>query len=242
MMIHGLLIVFLGALSLIVANPLPADSIDSDPLLSTYLDPIVLSLVPDLGHQGSLPSVGLGTSTPDSLTSITATYPAAIGSEASAGGCENEELQPGVETNTKLRKRQESCFSQFKKSQPPTITPTKPILVPNPEVQLLNLPTLFDTDDNECKKPFVNRYCCDGPLKNLRNEISRPTAPYGFYEEVEHCLHCKFQWTMNSPIFLTGVYIGTPIGCLSPAKDFCCVSREVTVLHTLNLAIFKTES
>ena len=139
-MIHGLSIVFLGALPLIVANPLPKDSIDSDLLLSTYLDPIVLSLVPDLDNQGNLPSVDLGTSIPDLLKSITATYLAAIGSEASADGCENKELQPGVETSTKLRKQQESCFSQFKKSQPPTITPTKPILLPNPEEQLLNLP------------------------------------------------------------------------------------------------------
>lgn len=244
MMIHGVLTVFLGALPLIVANPLPADSIDSEhsnQLLSNYLDPTVLSLVPDLGNQGSLPSVGLGTLTHDSLASITATYPA-IGSEASADVCENEGLQPGVQTNTKLRKRQGGlCASQFKGSQPSTITPPTLILLPDPIEKLLNLPTA-DTGDIECKNPFVNHYCCDGPLGHLMNEVLHPKFPYGFYDEVHHCLHCKFLWNMNGLIFLTGVYIGTVIGCLSPAKDFCCVLREVTVLHAINLAIFETES
>lgn len=32
------------------------------------------------------------------------------------------------------------------------------------------------------------------------------------------------------------------MGCLSLAKDFCCVLREVTILHAINLAIFETES
>ncbi len=244
MMIHGVLIFFLGTLPPIVANPLPVDSIDSEhsnQLLSNYLDPTVLPLVPDLGNQGSLPSVGLGTLTHDPLESVKATYPA-IGSEASADVCENEGLQPVVQTNTKLRKRQGGfCASQFKGSQPSTITPPTLILLPEPEENLLNLPTA-DTGGIQCKKPFVNRYCCDGPLGNLLNQITQPAFPYGFYDEVHHCLHCKFLWNMNGWIFLTGVYIGTAMGCLSPAKDFCCVMREVAVLHAINLAIFETES
>lgn len=243
-MIHGVFIFFLGALPLVVANPLPADSIDlehSNKFLSNDLYPTVLPLVPDLGNQGSPPSVGLGTLTHDSLESITATYPA-IGSEASADVCEYEGLQPGVQTNTKLRKRQEGlCPSQFKGSQPSTITPPTPILLPDSGEKLLNLPSA-DTGDMECKKPFVNRYCCDGPLGILWDRLTHPTFPYGFYEEVQHCLHCKFLWDMDGLIFLTGVIIGTVMGCLSPARDFCCVMREVTILHAINLANFETES
>lgn len=203
MMIHGVFYFFLRALPLVVASPLPADSIDleySNQLLSNDLDPTVLLLVPDLGNQGSLPSVGLGTLTHDSLESITAAYPA-IGSEASADVCEYEGLQPSVQTNTKLRKRQEGlCASQFKGSRPSTITPPTPILLPDPGEKLLNLPTA-DTGDIDCKKPFVNHYCCDGPLGRLWNERTHPTFPYGFYEEVQHCLHCKFLWNTNGLVF-----------------------------------------
>lgn len=194
MMIHGFLIVFLGALPLIFANPLPADSIDSEhpnQLIPTYLDPIIFSLVPDLGNQGSLPSVGLDASTHDSLGSITATDPAAIGSETSAGICESEGLQPGVKTNTKFRKREGgSCASQSKKSQPPTIAPPNPILIPNPGEQLLTFPPVFIIGDDKCKKPFVYRYCCDGPVGFLIDEGTHSTLPSGFYDPVEHCLDC----------------------------------------------------
>lgn len=201
MMIRGLLIVFLEALSLIVANPLPADSIDSNQLLWNYLDPIVLQLVPDLGNQGSLPSVDLSTSTHDSLESIAAAYPAGTGSEASADVCENEGLQPGVQTNTKLRKRQgKSCASQFKNSAPSTITSPKPISPANPGEQLFTLPPASNTDNNACKKPFVNRYCCDGPLGRYI-QAYHSTFPNGFYSEVYHCLDCKFLWSKNGAIF-----------------------------------------
>lgn len=197
-MIHGVYNFFLGALPLVVTSPLPADSIDlehSNQLLSNDLDPTVLPLIPDLGNEGSLPSVGLGTLTHDSLESSTATYPA-IGSEA-ADVCEYEGLQPGVQTSTKLRKREEGlCASQFKGSQPSTITPPTPILLPDPVEKLLNLP-IVDTGDIECKKPFVNRYCCDGPLGRLWNELANPTFPYGFYEEVQHCLHCGLIFSLE---------------------------------------------
>ncbi|MCJ1348084.1 hypothetical protein MMC31_006315 [Peltigera leucophlebia] len=212
-MSYGVFITFLGALPLIVANPLPADSIgwkDSDQLLSTYLDPNALSLVPNLGDQGSLPSISFDTSTHDSLESIAATTPGAVGTDVSTAVCENEEVQPGVKNNAKLRKRQgESCVSPYKKTQSPTIAPPKPIVLPDLGEQLLTLPPETDTepDNNQCRKPFVNRFCCNGPFGKYMSSYS-PLYPNGFYEEVDHCVY----WTAE--------------GCLSPANDFCCVDRE----------------
>lgn len=215
-MIHGAFIPFLGALPLIVANPLPpadpaVDWKDSNnnQLLSTYLDDPnagLLSLVPNLDNQGSsLPSIDFDTtSTHDSLESIAATDPGPIiiGTELSAAAvCENEGgVQPGggvkMTNNAKLlRKRQEesSCASQYKKSQPPTLAPPKPIVIPDTGELLLKLPSATGTgaDDNECKEPFVNHYCCDGPLGQYISSYS-PVYPHGFYREVDHCVYCKF--------------------------------------------------
>lgn len=152
--ICGVFIASLGALPLVVANLLPADPIglkDSNQLLSTSPDPNTLSVVPHLGDQGSLPS----TSTYDSLESIAATDPAAMGSEASAYIFENEGLQPGIKINAQLRKRQgESCASELKKLQPPTLAPPKPVEPPTLEEQLLTLPPTHKTEPEDSDSPI----------------------------------------------------------------------------------------
>ena len=197
MMIYGLVIAFLEALPLIGANPLPPDPIglkDPNQLLSIYSDPNALSLVPNLGNQGSLPSIGFGTSTYDSLESIAVTDPGAVGTEVSAGVCENEGAQPGAKTDAKLSKRQgESCASSYKNTQSPSITPLKPLELPDLTEPLIDIPPPAKTepDDNMCKRPFTNRFCCEGPVKNFQ-QVSSPAFPHGFYGEVDHCVFCRF--------------------------------------------------
>lgn len=117
-----------------------------------------------------------------------------------------------------------------------TIAPPKPIVLPDLGEQLLTLPPETDTepDNNQCRKPFVNRFCCNGPFGKYMSSYS-PLYPNGFYEEVVHCVYCKFLQSMYGPIFSLSLYIGTAEGCLSPANDFCCVDREVIVLHAINI-------
>lgn len=197
MMIYGLVIAFLEALPLIVANPLPADPIglkDPNQLLSIYSDPNALALVPNLGNQDSLLSIDFDTSTYDSLESVAVTDPGAVGTEHSAGACENEGAQPGANTNAKLPKRQgESCPWSYKNTQSPTITPPKPLELPDLREPLPDFPppTKTKPDDDKCKKPFSNRFCCDGPMKGFE-QVSSPAFPHGFYGEVDHCLYCRF--------------------------------------------------
>lgn len=197
MMIYGLVIAFLEALPLIVANPLPADPIglnDPNQLLSIYSDPNALSSVPNLGNQGSPPSIGFDTSTYDSLESIAVTDPGAVDTEVSAGVCENEGAQPGAKTNAKLSKRQgESCASSYKNTLSPPIAPPKPLELPDLKEPLTDFPppAKSEPEDNECKRPFANRFCCKGPVKNYQR-VSSPAFPHGFYGEVDHCLYCRF--------------------------------------------------
>lgn len=200
MMIYGLVIAFLEALPLIGANPLPADPIglkDPNQLLSIYSDPKALSFVPNLGNQGSLPSIGFDTATYDSLESITVTDPGAVGTEVSAGLCENEGAQPGAKTNAKLSKRQgESCASSYKNTESPSITPLKPLELLDLMETSIDIPPPAKTEleGNECKRPFANRFCCEGPVKNFQ-QVTSPAFPHGFYGEVDHCLFCRFLCT-----------------------------------------------
>lgn len=247
MMIYGLVIAFLEALPLIVANPLPADPIslnDPNQLLSIYSDPNALSLVPNLGNQGSPPSIGFDTSTYDSLESIAVTDPGAVGTEVSAGVCDNEGAQPGAKTNAKLSRRQgESCASSYKNTLSPSIAPPKPVELPDLREPLIDFPPPVKPgpEENECKRPFANRFCCEGPVKNYQ-QVSSPAFPHGFYGEVDHCRYCRFLTEYLRCKFFSLEFIGTPAGCLSPANDFCCIDREVTVLHAIHLAILETES
>lgn len=94
-------------------------------------------------------------------------------------------------------------------------------------------------DDNERKKPFVNRYCCNGPLGPLwENEADSKE----FYETVELFLYYDFLQSMYCTIFLTRFYTGTARFCLSPVKGIFRVARDITVLHALHSAILETES
>lgn len=61
-----------------------------------------------------------------------------------------------------------------------------------------------EPDDNERRKPFVNRYCCNGRLGPLwENEADSKE----FYETAEFSLYYNFLQSKYCTIFLTRFYI-----------------------------------